>query len=104
MSRSLSRFVAAAVLAVSGLALTSMAFDADAARVGKGGNSGRQSSNVSNQAPAASTTTQKSATAPAAAARCAAKRGSPRARPLPHPSCGEPSTPGAWEDVAMQTT
>ena len=68
MSRSLSRFVAAAVLAVSGLALTSMAFDADAARAGKGGNSGRQSSNVSNQAPAASTTTQKSATAPTAAA------------------------------------
>ena len=68
MSRSLSRFVAAAVLAVSGLALTSMAFDADAARVGKGNNAGRQSSNVTNQAPAASTTTQKSATAPAAAA------------------------------------
>ncbi len=68
MSRSLSRFVAAAVLAVSGLALTSMAFDADAARVGKGSNAGRQSSNVTNQAPAASTTTQKSATAPAAAA------------------------------------
>ena len=68
MSRSLSRFVTAAVLAVSGLALTSMAFDADAARVGKGNNAGRQSSNVTNQAPAASTTTQKSATAPAAAA------------------------------------
>jgi predicted lipid-binding transport protein (Tim44 family) len=71
MSRSLSRFVAAAVLAVSGLALTSMAFDADAARVGKGSNAGRQSSNVTNQAPAASTTTQKSATAPAAASSTA---------------------------------
>jgi predicted lipid-binding transport protein (Tim44 family) len=71
MSRSLSRLVAAAVLAVSGLALTSMAFDADAARVGKGSNAGRQSSNVTNQAPAASTTTQKSATAPAAASSTA---------------------------------
>jgi hypothetical protein len=51
MSRPLIRFFAAALVAVSGLALTAVAFDAEAARAGKGGNSGRQSSNVTSQLP-----------------------------------------------------
>jgi len=84
MSRPLIRFFAAALVAVSGLALTAVTFDAEAARVGKGGNAGRQSSNVTNQntaqpSSATSTTTQRAATAPAAAgaatAGAAAKTG-----------------------------
>jgi hypothetical protein len=51
MSRPLIRFFAAALVAVSGLALTAVAFDAEAARAGKGGNSGRQSSNVTSLPP-----------------------------------------------------
>jgi predicted lipid-binding transport protein (Tim44 family) len=71
MSRPLIRFFAAALVALSGFALTAVTFDAEAARVGKGSNSGRQSSNVSNQntaqPAAASSATQKTAAAPAAA-------------------------------------
>jgi predicted lipid-binding transport protein (Tim44 family) len=71
MSRPLIRFFAAALVAMSGFALTAVTFDAEAARVGKGSNSGRQSSNVTSQKaaqPAAATSaTQKTAAAPAAA-------------------------------------
>jgi predicted lipid-binding transport protein (Tim44 family) len=65
------RFFAAALVALSGFALTAVTFDAEAARVGKGSNSGRQSSNVTSQKAAqpaaASSATQKTAAAPAAA-------------------------------------
>ena len=75
MSRPLIRFFAAALVAMSGFALTAVSFDAEAARVGKGSNSGRQSSNVSNQntaqPAAASSATQKTAAAPAAGAATA---------------------------------
>ena len=75
MSRPLIRFFAAALVAMSGFALTAVTFDAEAARVGKGSNSGRQSSNVSNQntaqPAAASSATQKTAAAPAAAGAAA---------------------------------
>lgn len=71
MSRPLIRFFAAALVAMSGFALTAVTFDAEAARVGKGSNSGRQSSNVTSQKAAqpaaASSATQKTAAAPAAA-------------------------------------
>lgn len=71
MSRPLIRFFAAALVAMSGFALTAVTFDAEAARVGKGSNSGRQSTNVNSQKaaqPAAATSaTQKTAAAPAAA-------------------------------------
>ncbi|MDN3987304.1 Tim44 domain-containing protein [Zwartia vadi] len=84
MSRPLIRFFAAALVAVSGLALTAVTFDAEAARVGKGSNAGRQSTNVTSQKaaqPAAtSNTTQRSAAAaPAAgAAGTAAASGASR--------------------------
>jgi predicted lipid-binding transport protein (Tim44 family) len=84
MSRPLIRFFAAALVAVSGLALTAVAFDAEAARVGKGSSAGRQSSNVTSQKaakPAAATTTQRSAAAaPAAGAagKAAAASGASR--------------------------
>ena len=71
MSRLITRFFAAALITLGGVALSSIAFDAQAARAGSGTSSGKQSSNVSSQkpaTPAAATTTQKSATAPAAAA------------------------------------
>ena len=75
MSRPMIRFFAAALVAMSGFALTAVTFDAEAARVGKGSNSGRQSSNVSNQntaqPSAASSATQKTAAAPAAAGAAA---------------------------------
>lgn len=70
MSRPLIRFFAAALVAVSGLALTAVTFDAEAARVGKGSSAGRQSTNVTSQKaaqPAAATTTQRSAAAAPAA-------------------------------------
>ena len=77
MSRFVSRLFAAALITLGGLALSSAAFDAEAARAGGGASSGRQSSNVSSQKPAApaaatGSTTQKSATPPAAAAAPAA--------------------------------
>ncbi|UDG76198.1 Tim44 domain-containing protein [Achromobacter sp. 77] len=55
---SLSRFVAAALIAVSGAALVTASFDAEARRAGGGASVGRQSSNV---------TTQRQATTPSAA-------------------------------------
>lgn len=72
MSRSLIRFFAAALVAVSGFALTAVAFDAEAKRIGKGSSAGRQSTNVTSQkaakpAAATSTTTQRSAVAAPAA-------------------------------------
>jgi len=85
MSRPFMRFFAAAIIAVSGLTLAAVTFDAEAARVGKGSSAGRQSSNVTSQKaakPAAATnTTQRSAAAPAAAgatAGAAAKSGASR--------------------------
>ncbi len=82
MFRPLSRFIVAALLAVGSLALTTLPFDADAARLGGGSSAGRQSSNVTSQKPATSTpsTMQKSAAAPAAAATAgaAAKSGASR--------------------------
>lgn len=72
MSRPFIRFFAAALVALSGLSLVAVTFDAEAARVGKGGSFGRQSTNVTSQkaakpAAATNTTTQRSAAAPAAA-------------------------------------
>ncbi|MDF3939137.1 Tim44 domain-containing protein, partial [Achromobacter denitrificans] len=55
----LSRFVAAALIAVSGAALVTASFDAEARRAGGGSSVGRQSSNV---------TQQRQATTPPAAA------------------------------------
>ncbi len=81
MFRPLSRFIVAALLAAGSLALTTLPFDADAARLGGGSSAGRQSSNVTSQRPAASTpsTMQKSAAVPAAAAAgAAAKTGASR--------------------------
>jgi predicted lipid-binding transport protein (Tim44 family) len=86
MSRPFMRFFAAAIIAVSGLTLAAVTFDAEAARVGKGSSAGRQSSNVTSQkaakpAAATNTTTQRSAAAPAAAgatAGAAAKSGASR--------------------------
>jgi len=86
MSRPFIRFFAAAIIAVSGLTLAAVTFDAEAARVGKGGSAGRQSTNVTTQksaqpAAATSTTTQRSAAAPTAAgatAGAAAKTGASR--------------------------
>ncbi len=88
MSRPFMRFFAAAIVAVSGLSLVAVTFDAEAARVGKGGSSGRQSSNVTSQksaqpAAATSNTTQRTAapaaaTAGTAAAGAAAKTGASR--------------------------
>ena len=71
--RKFSRFAAGALIVVSGLSLTAVTTDADAARAGSGGNAGRQSSNVSSQRPAATPgVTQKSATPAAAPAAAAA--------------------------------
>lgn len=88
MSRTFMRFFAAAIVAVSGLSLVAVTFDAEAARVGKGGSAGRQSSNVTTQksatpAAATSNTTQRTAapaaaTAGTAAAGAAAKTGASR--------------------------
>ena len=87
MSRPLIRFFAAALVAVSGLALTAVAFDAEAARAGKGSNAGRQSSNVTSQkaaqpAAATSNTTQRSAAAAPAAGAAAASGASRWLGPL----------------------
>lgn len=75
MSRLLSRFFVAALIVAGGVAMTVTPFDADAARVGGGSSSGRQSSNVTNKTAPASTSTAtpaKPAAAPAAAAPTAA--------------------------------
>ena len=73
MSRFVTRLFAAALITLGGVSLSSVTFDAQAARAGSGTSSGKQSSNVSSQksaTPAAATgsTAQKSATPPAAAA------------------------------------
>jgi len=44
-----SRFVAAALIAISGAALVTASFDAEARRAGGGSSAGRQSSNVTQQ-------------------------------------------------------
>ncbi|ASC64238.1 Tim44 domain-containing protein [Achromobacter denitrificans] len=86
----LSRFVAAALIAVSGAALVTASFDAEARRAGGGSSVGRQSSNVTQQRqattpPAAANNTAGATAAPAAAgaatagaAGAAAKSGASR--------------------------
>ncbi|SEJ55834.1 Tim44 domain-containing protein [Achromobacter sp. NFACC18-2] len=86
----LSRFVAAALIAVSGAALVTASFDAEARRAGGGASVGRQSSNVTTQRqattpPAATNNTAGATAAPAAAgaatagaAGAAAKSGASR--------------------------
>ena len=86
----LSRFVAAALIAVSGAALVTASFDAEARRAGGGASVGRQSSNVTQQRqattpPAAANNTAGATAAPAAAgaatagaAGAAAKSGASR--------------------------
>ncbi|MFD4837992.1 Tim44 domain-containing protein [Achromobacter sp. NPDC058515] len=86
----LSRFVAAALIAISGAALVTASFDAEARRAGGGGSVGRQSSNVTQQRqattpPAAANNTAGATAAPAAAgaatagaAGAAAKSGASR--------------------------
>ncbi len=86
----LSRFVAAALIAVSGAALVTASFDAEARRAGGGASLGRQSSNVTQQRqattpPAAANNTAGATAAPAAAgaatagaAGAAAKSGASR--------------------------
>ncbi|WMD18803.1 TIM44-like domain-containing protein [Achromobacter seleniivolatilans] len=86
----LSRFVAAALIAVSGAALVTASFDAEARRAGGGSSAGRQSSNVTQQRqattpPAAANNTAGATAAPAAAgaatagaAGAAAKSGASR--------------------------
>lgn len=86
MSRRLSGFLAAALIAFSGTAMVVASFEAEAKRAGGGSSVGRQSTNVTSQRqattpPAASSTTtaKSSAAAPAAAtAGAAAKSGASR--------------------------
>ena len=85
-----SRFVAAALIAISGAALVTASFDAEARRAGGGGSVGRQSTNVTQQRqattpPAAGSNTAGATAAPAAAgaatagaAGAAAKSGASR--------------------------
>lgn len=85
-----SRFVAAALIAISGAALVTASFDAEARRAGGGSSVGRQSSNVIQQRqattpPAAANNTAGATAAPAAAgaatagaAGAAAKSGASR--------------------------
>ncbi len=76
MFRSLSRFFVAVLIVASGIAISVIPFDADAARIGGGSSSGRQSSGVMNRSAPATTSTATPAkpaaspatTAPAAAA------------------------------------
>jgi len=84
MSRRFSRFIAAALVAVSGLSMLTTAFDAEARRAGGGLSFGRQSSNVMQQrravtppAAASAATAQRSAatTGAAAAGATAARSG-----------------------------
>lgn len=76
MSRRFSRFLAAALLAVSTAGMVAVSFDAEARRMGGGSSFGRQSSNVTQQrqatTPPAATTTQRSASSAAPAAGAAA--------------------------------
>lgn len=80
MSRRLTRFFAAALVAVSGLSMLAVTFDAEARRAGGGTSMGRQSSNVTQQRqattpPAAASTTQRSAATTGAAAAGTAAAG-----------------------------
>ena len=73
MSRFVTRLFAAVLITLGGVSLSAVTFDAQAARAGSGTSSGKQSSNVSSQKPAApaaatGSTAQKSATPAAAAA------------------------------------
>jgi predicted lipid-binding transport protein (Tim44 family) len=72
----LSRFVAAALIAISGAALVTASFDAEARRAGGGASIGRQSSNVTQQRQA--TTPPAAANNTAGAAGAAAKSGASR--------------------------
>ncbi len=75
----LSRFVAAALIAVSGAALVTASFDAEARRAGGGSSVGRQSSNVTQQRQATTPPAAAgAATAGAATAGAAAKSGASR--------------------------
>ena len=88
MSRRLSGFLAAALIAFSGTAMVVASFEAEAKRAGSGSSVGRQSTNVTSQRqattpPAATSTTtaKSSAAAPAAGAAtagAAAKSGASR--------------------------
>ena len=85
MSRLVTRYLAAILVTMAGVAFTAVTIDAQAARAGSGSSAGRQSSNVSSQKPATpsaatGSTTQKSATAPAAAAPAAAAKPSGASR------------------------
>lgn len=78
MSRSgITRFFAAALIAVAGTAMLAVSFDAEARRMGGGSSFGRQSTNITQQRQATtpsttSTTTNRSAAPTAAAAGTAA--------------------------------
>lgn len=67
-----SRFVAAALIAISGAALVTASFDAEARRAGGGSSAGRQSSNVTQQRQATTPPSAASNTAGATAAPAAA--------------------------------
>ena len=71
----LSRFVAAALIAVSGAALVTASFDAEARRAGGGGSFGRQSTNVTQQRQATTPPTATNNTAGATSAPSAATAG-----------------------------
>jgi len=83
MSQRFSKLLAAALVAVAGVSLFSIAFDAEAQRLGRGASIGRQSGNVmqSRQAvrpPAAATNRQAAAAGTAGAGAAAAKSGASR--------------------------
>lgn len=88
MSRRISGFLAAALIAFSGTAMVVASFEAEAKRAGGGSSVGRQSTNVTSQrqattppAAASTTTAKSSAAAPAAGAAtagAAAKSGASR--------------------------
>lgn len=81
-SRLFSRSVAAALIAIAGVAMVATSFDADARRMGGGGSFGRQSGNVTMQRQAvtppsaAPGSTAGAAAAPAAAGAASAATGS----------------------------
>jgi len=53
MSRFVTRLFAAALITLGGIFLSAFTFDAQAARAGGGSSSGKHSSNISSQKPAA---------------------------------------------------
>ncbi|ARP92031.1 hypothetical protein CAL14_18530 [Bordetella genomosp. 9] len=81
---SFRRIVAAALVAVSGIAMIATSFDAEARRMGSGGSFGRQSPNVTTQrqatTPPAAARNQPGANAPAAGAATAGAAGAAGAR------------------------